>query len=323
MIVPNYWAEARIREKIGKQQFTVRRFGWSNESQAAAQQMADERAREALARIVAGEELPRRDLKRAYNGSEGLPIREEVVERLGETVLTRNSYGAVCLNTPDALFADIDFDKQPSCGLGFAVFGVLLAGAAAIGWQVGIKWGCVAAAVALVVSFPLAAWLHLLVVWLAGGSQELARRRVTAFLSSHPRWHLRLYRTPAGLRVLAMHQPFSPADGEVAEFFAAIGTDPIYVRMCLRQNCFRARVSPKPWRIGIADHLKPVGVWPIDPERLPERRAWIERYDRAAKSFAACRSLEALGSGAVHPKVAEVQRLHDELCQANRNLDIA
>jgi len=83
-------------------------------------------------------------------------------------------------------------------------------------------------------------------------------------------------------------------------------------------------VSPKPWRIGISHHLRPrPGVWPVDPERLPQRQRWIEDYEQAAKGFAACRFLESLGSGFIDPAVAEVTQIHDELCQANSDLPIA
>ena len=43
-------------------------------------------------------------------------------------------------------------------------------------------------------------------------------QRVDWFLEKHPDWHLRIYRTPAGLRLLAMHQTFGP-DEEVAAVF--------------------------------------------------------------------------------------------------------
>ena len=78
----------------------VRRFGWSDNSQDAAQVNADERAQEALQRLLSGEKLPRREPKVPYNGGEGVPIREEIVSRHGETIITRNSYEARCLNTP-------------------------------------------------------------------------------------------------------------------------------------------------------------------------------------------------------------------------------
>ena len=110
MIVPAYWAEGRLQLRVEGRQMTVRRFGWSDESQAAAQAHADERTREAFGRIAAGEALERRERKVGYNGARGLPIREEIVERHGDAVVTRNSYGARCLNTPDVLFVDVDFD---------------------------------------------------------------------------------------------------------------------------------------------------------------------------------------------------------------------
>jgi hypothetical protein len=37
-----------------------------------------------------------------------MPIREEVVAQHGETAITRNAYGSLCLNTPNMLFADVD-----------------------------------------------------------------------------------------------------------------------------------------------------------------------------------------------------------------------
>jgi len=323
MIVPKFWAEGRVQEHADGRQVTVRRFGWSDESEADAQAMADARAREALARILAGQSLPRRDLKRPYNGSEGVPIREEIVASHGATVLTRNSYGALCLNTPNVLFADIDFDDAPSRPLALLVLGLLVCGAIALGWAIRWGLGCVALVLVLLAFYPIATWLQRWLTKRSGGHEQQAKLRIEKFLSTRPEWHVRLYRTPAGLRVLATHVTFDPGDTAVAECFQALGTDPIYVRMCLRQHCFRARVSPKPWRIGISQHMKPVAVWPVDPARLPERRHWIETYEQAAQSYASCHFLETLGSGVVHPAVADVQRIHDELCQANGTLPIA
>jgi hypothetical protein len=322
MIVPKFWAEARIQQKTAGKQVTVRRFGWSDISQAEAQIHADQRASEAMSRIARGEPSIERRLKH-FKRSEGVPIREEIVDRYGDTVITRNGYGALCLNTPNVLFADIDFYDEPGFPLTCSVIGVLLVGAIALGVWLHFILGCFAALVAVVLGYFIAKWLHQLGTRLRGGQEKSARQRVLHFLNFHPDWSLRLYRTPAGLRVLAMHRTFDPREPAVAEFFRALGTDPIYVQMCLRQNCFRARVSPKPWRIGIGQHMKPVGVWPVDPNRLPERRQWIEAYERVSKGYASCRFIEAVGSGVVNPVAAEVQRTHDEFSQANRGLEIA
>jgi hypothetical protein len=325
MIVPQFWAEARLRDEANGRQVTVRRFGWSDESPSDAQANADARAREALVRILSGERLPRRELKRAYNGSEGVPIREEIVERHGESIITRNSYGALCLNTPNVLFADIDFTDQPSMRLVALSMALLSVVALAIGWQLRVWQLAIAGVIAAVLAaYPIArAWTRLLLS-LTGGPEQQARRRIARFLEKHPDWHLRLYLTPAGLRVLALHQTFDPNEAAVTECFHKLGVDPIYARMCRRQNCFRARVSPKPWRLGIGQHMRPrPGIWPVDPERMPERRRWIAEYEQAAQRYASCRFLEAVGSGKVDPAAREVQLLHDQHSQANRALEIA
>ena len=115
-----------------------------------------------------------------------------------------------------------------------------------------------------------------------------------------------------------------PPNTEVAAFFEAIGTDPLYARMCTNQNCFRARLSPKPWRIGIAEHMVPrPGVWPIAPERRPARDAWIAHYEEVAESFAACQYLQTIGSGSIDSRVRPVVELHDNLSNALKDLPIA
>lgn len=108
MIVPGYWAEARIRHRTRNKQITIRRFGWSDISLEDAQQRADHRAAEALAMSERDPSLLRREPKTPYNGADGVPIREEIVQRHGDNIVTRNGYGALCLNTANVLFADVD-----------------------------------------------------------------------------------------------------------------------------------------------------------------------------------------------------------------------
>lgn len=325
MIVPQYWAEARLQHRDKRRQVTVRRFGWSDVSQADAQANADARVQAALARLVAGEKLPKREPKIPYNGAAGVPIREEIVGRHGETIITRNSYGARCLNTPNVLFVDIDFQDRPGTRLTGAIFALLLLAAGAIGWGLHSKWyGIGAAVLAVILGYGISTRLNNLALRAKGGVEGAVRARIATFIAAHPDWHLRLYRTPAGMRVLAMHRTFNPAEPAVADCFRAFGADPIYSRMSRNQHCFRARVSPKPWRIGIAAHMRPSpGVWPVKPERLSDRNRWIEAYESAARDYASCRFIEDVGSGAVAPEAQAVQVLHDELCQAMGEAPIA
>lgn len=318
MIIPEHWAEARSQHKVKGQQITVRRFGWSDTSVEDAQAMAQVRADEALRQILSGEPLDHREPKTAYNGADGVPIREEVLSRHGETVITRNAYGARCLNTPDVLFADVDFSTVSSARAVLGTFLVLLVLALGTGWLMGrAEVALLGALGALLFPLLVSARIAALYKTLQGGPEALAKKRLNAFLNEHPGWAIRVYRTPAGLRLVATHRTFAAADPQVQAFFEAIGADPVYVRMCLNQRCFRARLSAKPWRIGIAAHMRPrPGLWPVHPDRLPLRQAWVAQYEARAGQYAACRFVERLGSGAEHIDVMPVVSLHDRESRA-------
>jgi len=325
MIVPRFWAEGRIQERVGGKQVTVRRHGWSDESPVAAQAHADQRTREAFDRIVAGEKLVRRERKMPYNGADGMPIREEIVERHGDAVVTRNGYGARCLNTPDVLFADIDFEEPLHGGVfGYALAPAVIAGV--VGGWAGKSWlgGLIAALVVFVVAWQIGSKKKRGDAEARPALEKRAAERIGRFVHQHPEWNLRIYRTPAGFRVLAVHGVFDPTDPAVADCFQALNVDKVYARMCRNQRCFRARVSAKPWRIGIGEHMRPQpGVWPVAPDKLPVRDAWIARYEAAAEAHAACQFLESVGSQQVHPRALAVQEAHDALSRAHSGLPLA
>ena len=317
MIVPDYWAEAQRQYEVSGQQITLRRFGWSLHGDDEARAMAERRVSEALQGLQSGKKLPRRERKVAYNGAVGVPIREEVLARHGEEVVTRNAYGAHCLNSPRALFADVDFKTSTNFKLVLLVF-VLLEAAFLVG--AGYEsWGlCLGLTfIAFAAAYPLTNFLRRASVDVRGGIAQIARKRIVAFVAAHPGWSVRLYRTPAGYRLLATHKPFQANADEVQEFFKAIGADPIYVRMCLNQRCFRARLTAKPWRIGISGHMRPrPGVWPINPERIAEREDWVREYEARASRYAACEFLETIGSGVIHAELETVVELHDRASRA-------
>lgn len=342
MIVPEFWAEARISESFGRdhasgrRSLTVRRFGWSDSSLADAQAVADARAREAFDRILAGTSLPKRDPRVPYD-AEGLPIREQVVERDGDIVITRNSYGARCLNSPNVLFADVDFDEPVSTWNKYYLISslalALIAGVVSQHLGVFVLSGVFAVGIAGALARARGRARHRA----NGGPEGRARKRIDAFVTAHPHWHLRLYRTPNGFRLLAMHQVFDPNDPQVIGFFEAIGADAYYALLCRRQHCFRARVSPKPWRIGEhsrsqtragvasggAGSMPKAGVWPIAVDRMHERERWVEDYERKSTGYASCRFVEALGSRDYVMAAQSVQRLHDDLCRSDTTLPLA
>jgi len=327
MIVPRFWAEASVKFSLAGKRVTIRRFGWSDSSQQEAQGMANSRADEAMADFQAGKTVGRREPKVAYNGAEGVPIREEIVNTVGDTVITRNLYGARCLNTPDVLFADIDYYLHPSMLLWMVTTLILFAlligilRLTSISLALGIPLGIL---ISMLMGNFVVYGLQGLILKIQGGPEKEALGRIRAFLASHIDWNLRVYRTPAGLRILALHNIFDTRDKIVQEFFAYVGADPIYQQMCLNQRCFRARVSPKPWRIGMEGHIMPrPGVWPVKEDKIPQRKKWVDRYEQLATNYSACEFLEEIGCGVVHPKCGLVLSLHDQLCGIGSHLPLA
>lgn len=322
MIIPKHWAESRQQQNINGRQWTIRRFGWSDQSMEEARAMADHRVAEALKRVVAGEIIERREPKVPYNGADGMPIREEIVACDGEAIVTRNSYGALCLNTPDVLFADLDLPTGTPLKWIARVW--VVTAITALSFRDAMPNLLLALLLTLIAPPFIAVWSYKLFLRLSGGRRKQVLKRIERFARRHPDWHLRAYETPAGYRLLAMHATFDPAGIESARAFRQLVVDPVYARMCRNQRCFRARVSPKPWRIGISERLKPrTGVWPIDPEKLPLREAWVRDYDQRSTGHAACRFVARFGSDRVHPAAEAVRRWHDELSRADSSLPLA
>ncbi|HEX6813513.1 MAG TPA: hypothetical protein VF384_17975 [Planctomycetota bacterium] len=323
MQIPEHWAEARVVGRVKGRDRVVRRFGWSDTSPADAQRLAEQRATQALVELQAGRPVAPREKKLAYGGA-GLPIREQVLARHGDLVITRNSYGAHCLNEPDVMFADIDFATHLPFvlrliaglmgPLGVASLGIMLAANA---WLIG--------GLGLAVAIAVGTFFAML------GKSRTRRERqhreqtenVRRVIAAEPRGRAAIYETPRGLRVLVLHKTFEPDAESTQQFLRALGSDRAYVLMCALQSCFRARVSGKPWRMGVR-HIRPrPGVWPVHPDRSALRDAWVTEYEAVAVKYAACRFLEDVGDGPVHPRCAEVQRVHDALSRARSDLPLA
>ncbi|MEM8816651.1 MAG: hypothetical protein AAGE85_12570 [Pseudomonadota bacterium] len=324
MIVPEYWAEAKEQIRIDGRRRTLRRFGWSDRSERDAAGKARERVRDAAERARAGEAVRRIDPKVPYNGAEGVPIREEIVERHGDAVITRNSYGALCLNTPDVLFTDIDVPERGNAGFAGIMFGLLLLAGVWFGMQLSAWWPLLAAfVVAAFISGPVARALRKGTDKFRKDPFAAAFARIEAYARANPSWLLRVYRTPMGYRVLAMHSTFDPREDAPFSFMAALGSDPLYVLMCRNQKCFRARISPKPWRIDMP-HIRPrPGVWPVKREHMDRRRRWVEEYERKSAGYASCEFVATLGGGRESRDCERVRAVHDRYCKAESKLPLA
>ncbi|HEX6371029.1 MAG TPA: hypothetical protein VF006_19080 [Longimicrobium sp.] len=329
MLIPRFWSRAESTATTPAGKF-VRFHVWrgSRSSSAEAQTLAQEAVARIADRIRAGAGFPERY---AYGDR---PLREEVVRELPATggveapdaAITRNSYGALVLNAARAFFIDVDVDRadEPVSSASSS------SSASAV--------DPMAAARELVDALPLPGGVKSILGGLFGSRParpaappppppapadpaSAALDRLRRWVASHPEWRVRVYRTSAGLRYLVTHDVFSPTDAATQAAMNALGADPQYVRLCQVQKTFRARLTPKPWRIGVEN--PPVGFPFEGPGEEAQMRQWEARYDAASRGRATCHFVEEMGTGAEHPDVAPLRALHDEHTRATSGLPLA
>jgi hypothetical protein len=124
---------------------------------------------------------------------------------------------------------------------------------------------------------------------------------------------LRAYRTPAGLRLLRIDRAIDAESDAAMDDLQALDSDPLYRALCRRQQCFRARLGPKPWRVDLGG---PPDAWPRDAKAQVRFDEWLAQYEETSRSHAACRYVETMGSAPVAAELAALVATHDEMSGA-------
>lgn len=303
MRIPRYWAQVdhRLGDEDGRE-LTVALWGHSDESLDAARAHASSRATGLIIRYQ-----HRGDYEYGLDGV----LREPVLKRLEDedglvAAVTRNRYGAEVLCTRDVVVADIDDDPPASRTAEI----ILLVGilwtilSCIVGWFLS-DWQYTGVGGGLLVLGVLAQLHHRL--FTLRRHDPLARFR--AWEQANPREPYRLYRTSAGHRLILTGKRMAAHSKEAGEFLKAVGSDELYARLCQRQACYRARLTPKPWRIGMeAARWR----WPTsDPAELDRQRRWLERYEDFSQSFDVAELVDSRGAVMDDPWLTEIVDLHD------------
>lgn len=201
-------------------------------------------------------------------------LREELLETIHDeegreiAAITRNRYGAAVLNTASLLIADVDADIRKP---GF--FTRLLA---LFGHQQRDK------------------------AWHLENIRRVAQR--------HGQLGFIVYETFAGFRVFVTGRDFSPADAESSTLLDELGSDQLYQVLCRTQQCYRARLTAKPWRCGL----------PLPERNFPRQDStveaafsqWLSNYQAKTTAIAVCRHVEKIGPAS--PAASnELLALHD------------
>lgn len=159
---------------------------------------------------------------------------------------------------------------------------------------------------------------------LFGGSREkneqAAVRQLETWLESRPELGVRVYRTAGGLRYLFTHKPLAVND-ETLGWLRALKSDKLYVLMCRNQNCFRARLTPKPFRVRCGS---PKARYPYDtPAAKAEFAQWLRTYEQECGNVATCELLGSYGEAHIHPALSILVSEHDRLAKVGSGLPLA
>lgn len=153
-------------------------------------------------------------------------------------------------------------------------------------------------------------WLGKLFSRKSSGPEPLAAAlaRIEAWAEEH-RARVRAYRTARGLRLLRLDAALDPSGEDCQAMFTALGADLQYARLCRAQKSFRARLSPKPARVGCRSAP---GSHPRPESTQADFRDWLESYEEACAGHAVCELLGERGPGTPLAAAQAVVALHDE-----------
>lgn len=194
-------------------------------------------------------------------------IREELLRIIDDhSAITRNRYGAQVLNTENMMILDIDKPKVTSGGLG----GLFKKKD----------------------TRPPKEQIF-----------EMVRNLAT---SKYRDYGFRLYETFQGARVIVLGRDFDPRSDDTKKMMDEFNCDPLYTMLCVKQGCYRARLTPKPYRIKMRGYKV---KFPREGDESEFQR-WLSEYEAVSRDFTVCKLIEQMGTSQY---VNDVVRLHDEI----------
>ncbi|MDD3146780.1 MAG: hypothetical protein PHD82_05715 [Candidatus Riflebacteria bacterium] len=127
----------------------------------------------------------------------------------------------------------------------------------------------------------------------------------------------RIYETTKGIRLIVTGQYIDPESPVFSQFCRQINADNLYATLCRHQKCYRARLTPKPFRMKIK------GIkyrCPIPKGEESAYREWVATYERESCNYSVCRLVETLGNLTSDNQIVE---LHDRFCCRDESLTLA
>ncbi|MFK3937611.1 hypothetical protein ACI2JA_08870 [Alkalihalobacillus sp. NPDC078783] len=285
MYFPKFWAKSVVNEKEASgDSVSIPVWRWSDHSLDDAQQQANQAAELLRNRIRSGEYL-----SNEYYGNR--PVREEVIfeqkdeQESVELVITRNAQGCLVLNTAHVMFVDVDIE-EPTPTLFKRVLGLFFE--------------------------PTEK---------PETTEEAAIKHIRGWVEEHSERGVRVYRTRGGLRYLLTHKVYTPGNAESDRLLEQLNSDPQYRKLCSAQKSFRARLTPKPKRIGL--YKPPVRFPYLKQEDKQQLDQWEQNYKSVSSEWRTCEHVATFGNPTIHPQVQDVIDLHDQMTELHKDLPLA
>jgi hypothetical protein len=194
-------------------------------------------------------------------------IREEILQTIdNRNIITRNRYGARVLNTEHMLILDIDKPKSGGGGL------------AGLFKKKDSR----------------------------SPKEQIFEMVKTLATTTYGQYTFRIYETFQGARVIVLGKDFDARDPQTRKLMDDFNCDPLYTMLCVKQRCFRARLTPKPSRMKFRSFRV---KYPREGDE-GEFQRWVSEYENMSRGFSVCKLVEQVGSSQY---VNEVVRLHDDV----------
>ncbi len=127
----------------------------------------------------------------------------------------------------------------------------------------------------------------------------------------------RIYETHKGIRVIVPGKKFDPKSAAVSDMMKEFNCDALYALLCKKQDCFRARLTPKASRMKLRGHKV---TFPRNSEEEEKFRNWLREYETTSQNFSVCKFIEQIGPDCL---MTEAVQLHDEITGAHHNQKLA
>ncbi len=194
-------------------------------------------------------------------------IREELLQTIDDqSVITRNRYGARVLNVENLMILDIDKPKPAAGGLG----GLFKKKDT------------------------------------RPPKEQIFDMVKTLATTKYGQYAFRIYETYQGARVIVLGREFDPHADATKKMMDEFNCDPLYTLLCIKQGCYRARLTPKPSRMKFRGFKV---KYPREGDDSEFQR-WVSEYENISRSFSVCKLVEQVGAS---QSMNEVVRLHDDL----------